>query len=97
MADMATFNNIWTKLGGRKLIALVLGIGATILLAFFDKIDGNVVTLILGLTGAFTGGNVVEHVMSARKAVAQVQGAISAPQTKEVSEPMPEPEPKNMD
>lgn len=61
-----TLDNIWRRLGGRKLISLMLGIGATILLAFYDKLDSNAVTAILGLTGAFAGGNVLEHWLQGR-------------------------------
>jgi len=82
---MNTFNNIWRRVGGRKLIAMMLGIGATILLAFYDKLDGNAVTAILGLTAAFSGGNVAEHILASRKATKAIKEATDN------NEPEPEP------
>jgi len=67
MANMDTFNNIWTKLGGRKLIAFILGLAVLVLLAYFDKLTDNALWGVLGLASLLTGGNTAEHIASAWK------------------------------
>jgi len=65
MAEKSTFDNIWTKLGGRKLIAFVLGLAALMLLAYFDKLSDNALWGVLGLASLLTGGNAAEHIAAA--------------------------------
>lgn len=65
---MGTFGNIWAKIGGRKLVAHVLGLVAIMTLAFFGVLTEAAVLGILGLSAAFAGGNIAEHVSAAVKA-----------------------------
>ena len=64
MADKGTFSNIWTKIGGRKLIAFLFGLGALVGLAFAEKLTDTAMWGIIGLAASFAGGNAAEHIAS---------------------------------
>ncbi len=54
-------DNIWTKIGGRKLIAFVLSLGATVGIALTGNLTDTTMWTIMGLFTAFAGGNMGEH------------------------------------
>lgn len=52
---------MWEKVGGRKLVALILCLAATIVLSVLGKLDPTTLWTILGLYTVYAGGNVGEH------------------------------------
>ena len=52
---------MWEKIGGRKLVALILCLAATIALSVLGRLDQTTLWAILGLYTAYAGGNVGEH------------------------------------
>ena len=65
MSTKSTFDNVWSKLGGRKLIAFFLGLVVLVALALTDTLTDNALWGILGLAASFSGGNVGEHLSKA--------------------------------
>jgi hypothetical protein len=58
---METFDHIWKRLGGRKLIAFLLSLGVVCALAWTSKMTDTVMWTILGLFSSYAGGNAMEH------------------------------------
>ena len=66
--------NIWTRIGGRKLLAFLFGLGALMFLSCTDKLSDSAVWGILALTAVFTGGNIGEHLTAVVKSRFQTKG-----------------------
>lgn len=60
-----TFDSVWTKLGGRKLLAFFLGLVALVVLALTGDLSDTAMYGILGLAASFSGGNIGEHIAGA--------------------------------
>jgi hypothetical protein len=79
MASESTFSSIWTKIGGRKLIAYFLGLAALVGLAFHGSLTETAMWGIVGLSGTYAGGNVGSSISSALKARATAIPGAPAP------------------
>ena len=84
---MDTFNNVWTKIGGRKLIAYFLGLTALVVLAFQGHLNETAMWGILGLSATFAGGNIGEHISGALKARAASVLGVDSKATEVVADP----------
>jgi hypothetical protein len=62
---MSTFDSIWKRLGGRKLLAFFLGLVALVVLALTGHLTETAMYGILGLAASFSGGNIGEHIAGA--------------------------------
>jgi len=85
MADKSTFDNVWTKIGGRKLIAFALGLIALVSLALTNHLSETAMWGILGLAACFSGGNIGEHISSALRA--RATAVLGVPNTPSVETP----------